>query len=173
MLAFVLSVPMIATLLFVLLIISFRIPIQDYIRVSGKEVSFQTFWMYFVPIAICLAFFQLLYNYSTNYGRITVPAIFQNFIKIVLPTTILLWYFELITLSFLVWALVINYIVVLLAIFLYLRKQGHLSFVTNWSFLNPARRKRIFNYALFGLFGGIGSVLAFRIDSFMISTLID
>ena len=33
--------------------------------------------------------------------------------------------------------------------------------------------KKIANYAFYGLFGGIGSVLAFRIDSLMISTLID
>ncbi|NRB52437.1 MAG: oligosaccharide flippase family protein [Saprospiraceae bacterium] len=173
MLAFILSVPTVAALVFTLLIITFRLPIQDYLQESGREESFQMFWMYFVPIAICLAFFQLLYNYSTNYGRIAVPAIFQNFIKIVLPTTILMWYFELINLSFLVWALVINYIVVLIAILLYLRNQGHLKLVTKWNFLDADRRKRIFNYALFGLFGGIGSVLAFRIDSFMISTLID
>lgn len=173
MLSFVLSVPAIATLLFILLIVSFRLPIQEYLQNSGREESFQFFWMYFVPIAVCLAFFQLLYNYSTNYGRITVPAIFQNFIKVVLPTVILLWYFEIISLSFLVWALVINYLVVLTAIFLYLRKLGLLKFAPKWNYLTADRRKRIFNYAVFGLFGGIGSVLAFRIDSFMISTLID
>lgn len=173
MLSFVLSVPAIATLLFILLIVSFRLPIQTYLQEGSKEESFQAFWIYFVPIAICLAFFQLLYNYSTNYGRITVPAIFQNFIKIVLPTVILLWYFEIISLSFLVWAVVINYLVMLTAILVYLRRLGHLKFATKRSFLTADRRKRIFNYAVFGLFGGIGSVLAFRIDSFMISTLID
>lgn len=173
MLSFILSVPAVSALLFTILVFSFRIPIQAYLHDSAREQSFQTYWIYLVPIAICLAFFQLLYNYSTNYGRITIPAIFQNFIKIVLPTVILLWYLEVISLSFLVWALVINYLLVLAAILLYLRKLGHLKLVANWSFLTPDRRKRIFNYAVFGLFGGIGSVLAFRIDSFMISTLID
>ncbi len=173
MFSFVLSVPAIATLIFVLLVVSFRVPIQEYLQESGREESFQTFWMYFVPIAICLAFFQLLYNYSTNYGRIAVPAIFQNFIKIVLPTVVLLWYFEIISLSFLVWAVVINFLTMLAAIVIYLRRLGHLNFTRKWSFLTADRRKRIGNYAIFGLFGGIGSVLAFRIDSFMISTLID
>ncbi len=173
MLSFVLSIPAIATLVFTLLAINFRASIQAYLHESGREDSFQIFWMYFIPIAICLAFFQILYNYSTNYGRITVPAIFQNFIKIVLPTVILLWYFELISLSLLVWLIVINYIVVLIVMLLYLKRLGHLRLTPKWNFLNADRRQRIFNYAVFGLFGGIGSVLAFRIDSFMISTLID
>lgn len=170
LLPFIFSIPVVASLLFVLLSLLFRPTIQDY--ASGKDEGYREFWVFIIPIAICLAFFQLLYNYSTNYGRIAVPAIFQNFIKIVLPTTILLWYWELISIDTLVWGIVANYILVLLAILLYLKLQGRLLFRANWAHLTADRRKRISNYALFGLFGGIGSVLAFRIDSFMIANLI-
>ena len=172
-LSFILSIPAISVLLFSVLALVFRSPIQAYLERTNKEESTQEFWIYFIPIAICLAFFQLLYNYSTNYGRITVPAIFQNFIKIVLPTVVLLWYYDLIDLPILVWALVANFIIALAAIIFYLNKNGYLKFGGKWNHLTTDRRRRVFSYALFSLFGGIGSVLAFRIDSFMISTLID
>jgi len=170
LLPFIFSIPILSSLLFVFLSLLFRPLIQDY--ASGKDEGYAEFWAFIIPIAICLAFFQLLYNYSTNYGRIAVPAIFQNFIKIVLPTTILFWYWEWISIEFMVWSIVGNYLLGLIAILWYLKGQGRLHFQSNWSHLTIERRKRIFNYALFGLFGGIGSVLAFRIDSFMIANLI-
>lgn len=170
MLPFLLSIPLISSLLFILFSVVFR---SQIVRLfDTQEDANLDFWLFAIPIAICLAFFQLLYNYSTNYGRITVPAIFQNFIKVVLPVSILLFVYKKIEIESLVWVVVLNYVVALLAILLYLQQMGSLYLKPAWDFLTPGRRKRIFNYALFGLFGGIGSVLAYRIDSFMITTLL-
>lgn len=170
MLPFLLSIPLLSSLLFVLVSLIFRTQIVQFF--DHQEDPNLDFWFFAIPIAICLAFFQLLYNYCTNYGRITIPAIFQNFIKVVLPISILLFVYKKLEIENFVWVVVLNYVVALLAILLYLQNIGSLYLKPSWDFLIPSRRKQILNYALFGLFGGIGSVLAYRIDSFMITTLL-
>ncbi|MEZ5041397.1 MAG: oligosaccharide flippase family protein [Saprospiraceae bacterium] len=171
LLPLVLAIPLLSSLLFVGLSYLFRSTIASVFSHNDDHTLQYLFFV--IPIAICLAFFQLLYNYSTNYGRIAIPAIFQNFIKVVLPLAILLLAWKTISLDVLVWSIVGNYVVALLAIMAYLYYQQQFKLHSNWSFLTKERRKRLMSYALFGLFGGIGSVLAFRIDSVMITTLLN
>jgi len=128
---------------------------------------------YLVPIAVLLAFIYLLYAYSSNFKRIVVPSLYQNLIKVILPLLILYYIWGYISMDQVIYGILANYIIAFVGMFAYLYWLGELKMKVDFSFLNKERKQEIKNFALFSLFGGLGSVLAFRIDSFMISKLLD
>ena len=168
---FVLSGVVVGSLLFLFFASAFKEPFYN--LYAKKPPLYQEYLMYLIPIAIVLAFFQLFYNYSSNFKRIVVPALYQNLIKITLPVLILLYIWGTITLDTLINVILVNYVVALTGLVLYVYWLGELKLKPNFEFFDKQLLKKIANYAFYGLFGGIGSVLAFRIDSLMISTLID
>jgi O-antigen/teichoic acid export membrane protein len=140
---------------------------------ADKTEIYRQFLPYLIPIAIFIAFFNLLFSYSANFKRIVVPAILQNLIKVSLPLLILFYLWQMLTLEQLVDGILINYAVALLGIVLYIYWLGQLKLKPDFSLLTKTRVREIGSFAMFNLFGSIGSVLAFRIDSIMISTLLD
>ena len=109
-----------------------------------------------------IAFFTF---YISNFGRIVVPAILQNFsYKIFLPTLILLIFFEFISIEIAVYLLIVYLGIVVLGLVFYTISLGQFSLHFEPSFLTKDRRKRMGSYWLFGLLQNVGSMLAFRID---------
>ncbi|MEL6865830.1 MAG: oligosaccharide flippase family protein [Bacteroidota bacterium] len=157
--------------LFLLLTLGFRPQIEQ--LYADQPPLFQEYLYYLVPIAILLAFVQLFYNYCTNFKRIVVPSIFQNFIKLALPTLILLHVWEYIARVQVAWGIVLNFAVVVMGLLVYIYYLKELKLRPDWGFLTAERIRQIRQYAAFGLFSSIGSVLAFRIDSYMVSTMLD
>lgn len=146
---------------------------QFYEIYKDRPAFYRDYLHYLIPISILLAFFNLFYFYSTNFNRIVVPALYQNLIKVTLPIVILLYFLGRIRLDTVIDAILINFILALTGLVIYIYWLGQLKLKPDFRLLNKPRLKSIANYAVYGLFGGIGSVLAFRIDSIMITTMID
>ncbi|MEM8909692.1 MAG: oligosaccharide flippase family protein, partial [Bacteroidota bacterium] len=168
---FVLSGVLVGSLLFVGGFFLFRENL--YAIYADKGTVYQQFLPYVVPIAILMAFFSLLFNYSSNFRRIVVPSIFQNFIKLSLPVLILLYVWKYLELEQVIHGILLNYILALLGVIGYIYYLGQLQLRPDFRFLSREKWRKIRHFALFGLFGSIGSVLAFKIDSIMIASLVD
>jgi len=170
-LLFLLSGVLIGSLVFLVICLLFKDKIYD--AFSGESELFLKY-LHFLPLlAILLAFIYLFMAYISNFKRIVVPAIYQNLIKIVLPVLVLSVIWTYITLDHLVLGILINFAIVLIGLIVYVYWLGELKLTIDFSFLNKENKKEIRSFALFGLLGGLGSVLAFRIDSFMISNLLN
>ncbi len=158
-------------LLFLLLAWLFKEHI--YTIYSEKSPLFSRYLIYTVPIAILVAFIGIFNSYSTNLKRIVVPGMLGNLIKIVLPLLMLGYIWKYLSRDDFVNGILINYVILFIATVLYIHWLGHLFLRPNFKKLNRPMLRQIGNYALFSLFGSIGSVLAFRIDSIMVATLVD
>ena len=140
---------------------------------SDKSDLHQAYAVYIIPLAILVSILQLNANYCANFKRIVIPGIFQVLIKITLPILILLFYWEKISLPFLVAALVLHYFITIVGILAYVWWLGELHWKVDFSFFKKERLKEMGKYAAIGALSGVGGVMAFRIDSFMVPTLID
>ena len=115
-----------------------------------------------------------LVNHISNFRRVVVPAIFDNLlVKVAIPVLILLLFYGVFPDNFIKPYLTTLYIFIVLALLLYLYFLGQLKFKINLpSFKRPVLAE-MSNYALYGILGSIGGVIAFRIDSIMVASLID
>ncbi|MEL7222868.1 MAG: oligosaccharide flippase family protein, partial [Bacteroidota bacterium] len=140
---------------------------------SDKSDVFKAYIPYILPLAMLIGIMHFCVSYAANFKRIAVPAIFTNLIKVSLPVLILAHYWSYITLDQLVWGVLLNFTIAMLGALGYLWWLGEIKWSINWTFLNPERRKRMLQYAVFGMASGVGGVLAFRIDAVMVPSLID
>lgn len=157
----------------IFLIIAFLAKDSIYSFYQDRSPLFREFIPYLVPMAVILSFFQLLTNYSTNYRKIVVPAIFQNFIKLSLPFLFLLLLNDIIGFKGMANGIVINFGIIIIGMLIYLKILGAWDLKIDRKFLNKERMSRIRTFAVFGLLTNVGSVLAIRIDEIMIPTLLD
>ena len=161
----------VGALVFILLWLLFREKILA-IYAECPEI-YRRFFPHIITIAILMAFLQLFITYSSNFKRIVIPAMLQNLIKLSLPILILLFVFDQIDENGIINGIALTYIIALLLGILYVAYLKELKWKPDFSWFTKKRRKEIGTFALFSLGSGIGSVLAFRIDSIMISSLID
>lgn len=129
---------------------------------------------YFGLIAILVLLMQtntLLSSYLLNFRKVVIPAIMNQLIKVVIPIAVVLrafydWSFESIAL-----ALFINYTIIFLVLIIYLAWLGELRFGFDFSKFRGKMVKEMRVFAAYGLLGSLGSVLATRIDIFMVANL--
>ncbi len=149
----------------------FKTPIHAYYE--QRDPLFGDLLPLVLAIGILYAFFTLLLQYSSNFKRIVVPSMFSNLIKIILPILMLLYIGKWISLKFLLWGIIANFILALIGMVGYLIYLGVFKVKVDFSLLKGKRRSAMVSFGLFFLLSSMGSVLAFKIDSIMISTLID
>ena len=170
-LPFLLMATTVGAILFLLCVWLFKDTI--YTMYADKSPLFERYLVYIVPIAILLAFVSILNSYCTNLKRIVVPGMLGNLIKVVLPLLLLAYLWGYLSLDGFVNGILLNYVLLFTATILYVRWLGQLFLKPDFSLLDRPMLKQVGNYAIYSLFGSIGSVLAFRIDSFMIATMVD
>jgi O-antigen/teichoic acid export membrane protein len=119
-------------------------------------------------------FMDLFSTYASNFQRVAVPELLSNLsLKVGLPILILFVYFDWWTEDQFEWGLVALYGLMALSLGLYLQQLEQWRLRIDWSFLTPRRRRSMLSYAFFGMLTALGSTLAFRIDSIMVTSLID
>ena len=140
---------------------------------ADKSEIFTSQFFKIAILALIIALFNMLYSYTSNFKRIVVPSIFLNLIKVSLPILVLLCYYEYVPFSFLINGVLGTYILALLGILIYLSHLGQLKFNFKFDIVDKPLMKGMSSFAMFSLLSGMGSMLAFKIDSLMVSTLID
>ncbi len=170
-LGFLLLSNLIGAAIFLLLAFLFKEQIFEFYE--EKSPLFQKFLPYLLPLAIFFSVFQILTSYSTNYHKIVVPSMIQNMVKITLPFLFILLAYNVIGYEGMAKGLVAHWALAVLATFFYLYYLGALNWKLDFAFLTSERLGRIRSFATYGLLANYGSLLATRIDEFMIPTLID
>jgi len=128
---------------------------------------------FIIPVVLLLALNTLLNKYISNFNRIVFPVLVDQFYKIVVPILAGLFFYQVIPFEKILYGVIFYYLICVIALIYYLKYLGNLFLNLDFSFLNPKLLKDIFVYAGFGILGSIGGVLATRIDSFMVASLID
>ncbi len=139
---------------------------------NKKDIYIQYLFLV-IPVAILNAFILILVNYTSNFQRIVFPAFFQNLVRFTLPLLILYYALSVTNLDFTVYGIPATFLLTLVCLMCYLGYLGQFKLKTNWSVFTWEKTRGMANYAAFGLFNSVGSMLAFRIDLFMVPTLLD
>lgn len=139
-----------------------------------KVLSFSDNMFVILILCFLIALTNTFVSYTSNFKRVVVPAVFSTlFIKIATPTIILFLFYQIMPFSFVKPLLVALYILILLCLIYYLYSLKQLKCKINTSFLKRPLLAKMGGYAIYGIMGSVGGVVAFRIDSIMLSTLID
>ena len=127
-----------------------------------------------LAIAAMLVIIQIFSGHSTNFKRIVFPTIFKNiYPKVAFAILVLSAYFNLISDKGIQLGLIILHLLILLSLAGYLLHLKQFNLSINTSFLSIPLLKNMGNYALYGVMGGLGGIIAFRLDSIMVASMVD
>ena len=125
-------------------------------------------------LLVCSAYISVVQKFLTNYQRVVVPAIFNEFlVKLLVPSIMLLSVYTVLVEESLKWLYVFIKLLSFFILIYYTYHLGKLHLRIEWSFLSKRRLKRMSEYALFGVLGSLSSVIAFRIDTLMVAGFTD
>jgi O-antigen/teichoic acid export membrane protein len=130
-----------------------------------------------MPLILALTFLitqiNIIIPYTSNFERIVIPNMLTNMLfKVLLPTLVLLFYFKKISMLTFGWGVVGYHLLGLLGLIIYLYSIRGLNWRLNFKKLTKQKVKEMGIYTSYGMLGGIGNVMAFRIDLFMVPTLL-
>ena len=159
-------------LLLLLIVLIFESEIFAYFW-SKNSILYTRYLFAILPISFSFMLVSLFKQFAANEGLITVPNLLDQGIKIFFPSILILFILKKINLDVFIYAIVAYYIVICIITGFYAIKISKLSVSPKFDFKSSTINKEMINYALFNILGTTGGVLALRIDTFMVSTMID
>jgi O-antigen/teichoic acid export membrane protein len=116
---------------------------------------------------------RILTSYISNFQRIVVPAMITSlWPKIAIAGLILIAWLGYLGSTEFVWGILFIQFVQVIFLFVYLGSMGELRLRPSFEVLRSGMLREMGSYSMYGILGGLGSILAFRIDHIMISMLI-
>ncbi|MFK8005346.1 MAG: lipopolysaccharide biosynthesis protein [Saprospiraceae bacterium] len=135
---------------------------------------FASYFYFIVPIVFLLSFNTIFLRYISNFHRIVIPNILDQFlIKITLPSLCLLYLGGFISINNFLIGIVINYLIVFIGLIIYTKWLGQFHLKTNFKFITKPLAKNLQENSLFGLLNSLGSQIAFRIDTIMVMAMLN
>jgi O-antigen/teichoic acid export membrane protein len=159
-------------LLLLLFIFIFKSQILAYFG-SKSSILYTRYLFAILPISFSFMLVSLFKQFAANEGLITVPNLLEQGIKIFFPLLLILFISKKINLDIFIYAIMVYYIGICLVTGFYSIRISKLNMSPMFDFKNSTINKEMLNYALFNILGTTGGVLALRIDTFMVSTMID
>jgi O-antigen/teichoic acid export membrane protein len=146
--------------------------LEEYLLKPNAELYIK-FIPFILPFAILIAISSLLSYYISNFRRIVVPAIFNEFYyKIGIAILAVCYFHGLLSFDFLFWGLLIIYISILISLLIYLNDLGQLSLKPDSRLLKKPLLKEMGEFSLFGFLATFGSVFTTEFLSvFLVGTL--
>lgn len=170
-LIFLLSIVSVGIFLYLLIFLGFKEQIIDYYRERSPLVS--QFYFFMIPVTIGYGLTALFNQYSSNFLRLTVPAIISQFIKPVMAIISLAYLWHWMTFPQVISFFSFWYVISLLLLVLYVRYLGELHTNTPRAFLNKPLLIEMSGYALFGILSSAGSNFIFKLDTVMLASMTD
>ena len=125
-----------------------------------------------LPMVALVAAGRLVANYTTNFRRIVVPTILEQFsFKLTLPVLVVLHVVGLLSVAGVVYGTLAHYVLVVLGLVAYLASLGQLRLPR----VSPAiwaRRREMAGFAGYSLASHIGGNFAFQIDIVLVSAFL-
>tara|TARA_R100000935_G_scaffold18503_1_gene35827 strand:- start:54278 stop:55741 length:1464 start_codon:yes stop_codon:yes gene_type:complete len=153
-----------------ILVISFVLLSILLLGTTFSQWNHYYYFFYAFPIASVLAFVELFKRQAIHIDKIEIPALYEKIIpKIALPTIFGLLIFGYLNIDSALLAFVISYFILFVLLLFYILKH----FKLKWGFkfkslFSEVHKKEYYKYSFFSFLGSFGSILAFRIDAFMI-----
>ena len=139
---------------------------------DSRSIIIQNYWEYIIPLAGLSVLIMISNQYILNFKKLLFPSVVNELsLKLGLPLIAVLTYFDYMTLLQGVYFLLIIHIVMALALMAYIVYLKEWHFKPNWKFITKPLRMEMREYALYGILGSLGSMMANRIDIFMIAML--
>ncbi len=137
---------------------------------NKKESVWYTQYLHLILPFTCLNILaRLLAIYASNFQRIVIPAILEELsLKVTLPTLMLLYIYDLITVDWVIYGVLINYLIAVIGLTFYLWFLGELRLIPSFKKIDKPLKKEMATYAGFGMLNGMGSKSAFNIDTMMV-----
>lgn len=150
-----------------LLFFLFQDSLQRYFADRSDLLNDYILWA--LPMGIAMAFTAFFEAYASVQMRIAMPKFFREvLLRLLVVGTILLYYFGDLNLGQFVFLYAVIYLLLFFFNFLYLRKIADLSLKMQPSFLTTDLKRKLCNYSLFLVLGGIGGAVVGKIDVFMV-----
>jgi O-antigen/teichoic acid export membrane protein len=135
--------------------------------------DYQEYIGYLIPLTFFVSLVTLLVRYTSNFRRVAIPTAFEQLtIKILMPLIFLMFLAGWLTVRDVVMGIIASFALAAIGLIFYLKYLGE------WRLTKPAilsdnsALKEYRKYSGYGLLSGIGSMVAFRIDSLMIAGMI-
>ncbi len=126
-----------------------------------------------VPLVFFTGVTMLFNRYFSSFHRIAFPAVLINFIKVSTPILVLLYYFDYVDIWVIPYGLLGHFSLIFIASLVYLAFIGEWRFKFDFSIFQGERYKEILTFSLYSLFASLGTLIAFRIDTVMVGTLLN
>lgn len=139
---------------------------------SEKSLLIQNNWFYIVPLAGLTVLGMICTQYILNFKKVLLPSIFNElFIKVGLPAIAVICYLDILTIMQGVYLLLGIYLLQVLSLIGYIIYLKEWHWKPNWGFLKKPLIRDMRSYSLYGVLGSLGSIMATRIDVFMLALL--
>lgn len=139
---------------------------------AEKSDLFTAYLPYFLPLLLLAGLEYILATFCANFSRIAIPALFTNFlIKLSTGILALLVYWGKIDFSQFFTGVIFVHVGAVAGLLFYLYLLGQLHWSFRWPVLTAPLRKAMITYAFFGILGSLSSMLAVKLDLFMVGTL--
>ncbi|MDO4728215.1 MAG: hypothetical protein Q4B43_04320 [Bacteroidota bacterium] len=137
------------------------------------DIQYEEYIWIALPLALCIALNEVLKKQALNYNKLSVPTLFEKIIpKIGLPLIFIFLSADLIDSSQGTFIFVLFFGAVLLFTYLYTINRTQNKWDKDYSSVfDSISKKEYYKYSIFAFWGSIGSLLAFRIDTLMLSYL--
>lgn len=144
----------------------------EYVFNEGNAV-YADLVIYIIPLTFLLALINLLSRYISNFRLIAVPAALEQLsIKISLPVIILVYLQGWLSIEGVVIWIVASFAFAAFGMVYYLIYLGEWKLTRPLILKDKPALKEYSSYAWYGILSGVGSQVAFRIDSLMVFSLI-
>lgn len=139
-----------------------------------ENQKYEEFVYFLIPMTFFISLINLLSRYISNFRRVTIPAALEQLvIKIALPLIMLLYISGWFSVRAVLWGITACFAFSAFGLVYYLWHLGEWKLTRPKIWNDKAALKEYTNYSWYGLLAGIGSQVAFKIDSIMVSKYIN
>ena len=164
---FIIVISFIGFLIFTILFFSLQTTyLSFYVEKSPLILKY---YYYIVPLVFGLIYINVLGSYLITYRKIFVQTFVNEvFLKIFNTVNIFLFAFGIINYNGFVVLLISSYLLSVIILTLYAKKAGGFRLKPNFKILKHKEIKKIWGYGLFTVAGGLGYLIASKIDTIML-----
>lgn len=145
-----------------------------YIRqIEAHSDTIANYSFFLLPLTLLYVLFDLMGICSVNKKQIALPALLQNLMKIILPFIFILSLKDYLNVSQFIFCILSYYLGITIFLFLKLKSENPSFFSFNSEIFKTPLKRSMITFALFNIIGGVSAVLALRIDTLMISSLLN
>ncbi|MDZ7807667.1 MAG: hypothetical protein U5K71_11195 [Gracilimonas sp.] len=167
----VLVVPITGFLLFLGIIFLFL----DYPPISDDYASttfFEDYYLLLIPIVFGLLYFEVINSYvRARLHSVPGSVISEIILRLITIVLLVLFWYDWITFGHFMVGFACSYIIQPLLLLLFLFMKGELFLKPNFAYLKTTLVKRMANYGLFAVLGGMTTLVVNNIDIIMLGSL--